>query len=804
MKNLFLLLLPFTSFSQELSYTNYDMKDGLAGSTVYSIVQDKDGFLWFGTETGVSRFDGTHFRNFTSADGLPDNEVLQLYADSKGRIWMAPFKKAVCYYYRGKIYNQENDPILAQLTVMENILHFAEDAAGNILIQQPGRLHIVKQEGAPLTIHTINEQPVVKSIAVTVNPAGNFIILSKDSLYEWKKDRFRAISPIPFKKQFPHPLWIDLFRDQLAYQYKGTAVVQHLVSHKQLVIPSPSAFLKNAFINDSLFYMSSQLGVELYNLNDTTQHTYYLRDKLVASVIQDREGSLWFATLGEGVFRLNSETVKNVQLTKGQNRLGIFSIAALRGKILAGGAMLTAYEMAVDDQGIHITREGSLQGQPHIGNVGMIKVLSNGDLIYGTNIGLCKLSPDYVEKQWQCHISVKGGVVVNENELVLAGSSNVVLFNTATFRITDTLWHDRASAVFFRNDTFFVGTPNGLYLLKKGASPQYWGVTIPPFRNRISAMHESEDGTLWIATSKDGVLGYKDGRITRHLTTQTGLTSNTARCLSSDSCYLWIGTDKGLNKVDIHQSNFPVKKYTTADGLASDVIHAVHVNGNRVYIGTTNGLTYFDESKIASYSRCDLRITGITVADEIYPADTLDFEIPAANNSIRVDFAGISYRSAGDIQYWYRLSGLDSSWRTTRETFLNYPTLPSGAYKLQVQAVNKFGIASALITVPFTVEKILWKKSWFQLSVAGIILLMLWLWTNYRIGQVRDEEAEKLVINKRINELEQLALKAQMNPHFIFNSLNSIQHYVMDKDIEGANKFISSFSKLIRQTLHFS
>src|ERR1700735_3223416 len=113
--------LPYLSRSQEYSYTHYDITEGLAGSTVYCITQDKDGFLWVGTETGVSRFDGTHFKNFTTADGLPDIEVLQIFGDSKGRVWMAPFRRSICYYYHGKIYNPGNDTLLSRIPFKGNI-----------------------------------------------------------------------------------------------------------------------------------------------------------------------------------------------------------------------------------------------------------------------------------------------------------------------------------------------------------------------------------------------------------------------------------------------------------------------------------------------------------------------------------------------------------------------------------------------------------------------------------------------------------------------------------------------------------
>ncbi len=137
------MLLPDRTVGQAYSYSHYDITDGLAGSMAYCITQDADGFIWVGTETGVSRFDGTRFRNFTTADGLSDIEVLQIFGDSKGRVWMAPFRKSVCYYYRGKIYNPGNDPMLRKITLNGNVEGFAENVRGNVLIQEPTGLHVI-------------------------------------------------------------------------------------------------------------------------------------------------------------------------------------------------------------------------------------------------------------------------------------------------------------------------------------------------------------------------------------------------------------------------------------------------------------------------------------------------------------------------------------------------------------------------------------------------------------------------------------------------------------------------------------
>src|SRR3954470_12966627 len=133
--------------AQEYSYTQYNIKEGLAGSTVYCSVQDKDGFMWFGTETGLSRFDGSHFKNFTTADGLTDNEILKIFCDSKGRLWLSLFEKDICYYYKGKIYNRYNDSVLSHLHLTDVAWQVCEDAHGDILITEGRKLDKIDSTG---------------------------------------------------------------------------------------------------------------------------------------------------------------------------------------------------------------------------------------------------------------------------------------------------------------------------------------------------------------------------------------------------------------------------------------------------------------------------------------------------------------------------------------------------------------------------------------------------------------------------------------------------------------------------------
>ncbi|WP_315824110.1 hypothetical protein [Paraflavitalea speifideaquila] len=175
---LLLLLLSFTGVAQEYSYARYEVKDGLAGSVVYHGVEDKEGFLWFATETGVSRFDGTHFKNFTLADGLPDNEIIKLFVDSKNRVWMMPFRNAICYYWKGKIYNQENDSLLKRIPVVNQILDIVEDRKGNLLFRDQKALYVVSPDQQVKVIRHFDGQTIGASKA-GLAASGNFSVLAE-------------------------------------------------------------------------------------------------------------------------------------------------------------------------------------------------------------------------------------------------------------------------------------------------------------------------------------------------------------------------------------------------------------------------------------------------------------------------------------------------------------------------------------------------------------------------------------------------------------------------------------------------
>jgi ligand-binding sensor domain-containing protein len=796
---LVLVFLPFVAAAQEYSYTQYDSHNGLAGSTVYCMTQDKDGFLWFGTETGLSRFDGTHFKNFFTDDGLPSNEIIQLFTDSRGRIWMAPFKNTVCYYYKGKIHTQENDSSIRGIHVNSFILRFAEDNDGNILMQETNRLHLLTVHGQIATYDSIRGMPKA-DFSIGSNAKGGFSVAANRHLFHFYNNRFTFIKII--KQPLAHYSYFKT-TDKVQLWRSGhlETSAEYLPTGKIIRFPYFHEHMTTSIIDDSNVVSCRDIGAFVYNIFKPDSVLHFLKNIPVTNVLKDFENNLWFATPGQGVYRLSSPFMLNLKIRKKGSLYNqqVLCLQKSNKHILAGGDMATIARLHIETGKLDKVNFHMLS----VGPVVAIGVLPGYEILFGTPNFINKISAQF---EWRTYLGAHNikAIAVTNKKVLLATGNNLVVFDPRRFVVTDTLWPHRTTTLFVEGDTVYIGALNGVYRMLDYKTIQYLGDSIPECRFRITAIQRDGNGILWMASYDRGMFGYKSGRIVARINKKNGLTSNICRTTFLNGNTLWVGTDKGLNKVNLAGKGYQVQKYTTSDGLNSDIINAVYAEGNKVFVGTSQGITFFDEKKLQNFSRCDLLFTDIVISGQSHQWDSAIMVIPHARNNIRFDFVGISYRSAGDIRYRYRLLGLDSNWNETRETFLSYPTLPSGDYELQLQAINKFDVHSQVITARFTIEPLLWEKTWFRILAGVVFLGMTGLLVWFIVYRIRKREQEKTSINKRIGDLEQLARKAQMNPHFVFNSLNSIQQYVMDSDLAGANKFISGFSRLIRQTLDFS
>jgi ligand-binding sensor domain-containing protein len=804
------------SFCQDINYTfhNYTLKDGLAGNNVYCATQDKEGFIWFGTETGLSRFDGSHFKNYTVADGLPDNEILNIFTDSKGRIWLVPFKKSLSYIYKRKIYNSANDSILKKIKILGNCYNITEDKDHRIIIHDTKAIHIVDENGKIKTINVESFGKDAQFVNIYRTASGNIYVLTRRSVFKLEQSSLVKIFTLSEKSIMPFFTTQQVVTD-------SSVLVQNSMPLATGNVPKIAEHLFNSAIVKfyegplilgiferiaNKFYTTSSTGVSIININNSQLNANITINKPVNRAFVDAENNTYLLSRNAGVYVKSNAEIQHKDFSNDNiNGLGVDYING-NNKILFIGAA-NNNPILVDKNNfnsiIYLARATkllnsflgrSLSPICYFNEVsGKENILANTDGVFYTDKNEWKIGID--------RISIKYLEEINENYL-LGTVDKLILANKSDFKIIDTLWNERTTAANFIDNNYYIGTINGLYKLNINKAFTYLGDSIPIFQRRISAIKKGPDGTIWVGTYDAGVVAFKNGKVLQVFNDSNGLTSNICRNLFINGNNLWVGTDKGLNKIDISKQPYKVLiNYTTTDGLASNMINAVYTDSNMVYVGTPEGLTFFDESKIVNDSKCDMRILGITVSGKEQQWDSSRIVLHHKDNNIRFDFVALSFKSAGDIIYSYRLVGLDEEWKTTRENYLVYPSLPSGNYSLEIYATNKFGIKSEIIKVDVEIEKLLFEKLWFRLLLLLLSLGLIYFYANGRINKIKNRAKEKEAINNKLNEMEQMALRAQMNPHFIFNCLNSIQDYVINSDVQGANKFITDFSRLIRSTL---
>lgn len=785
--------------AQDYSYAHYDVQNGLAGGNVYAVYQDPQKFLWFGTETGVSRFDGTHFKNYTTADGLPDNEILEIYGDDEGRVWFVPFKKTICYYFQGKIYNQQNDSILSKIQLRSNVLSVCTDKYKNTWILEEGGLFLITPKKQIHYYDRINNNQLNGSISVGLNKNRELILQWEDQLYTYENDRFLFLFMINYPAAYRGFKNIHISGDYIVWKTgKGTACAQSISTGEMHCFQYPYNTLRFSSPGNGTIAISSTNGVSVYNPAIKKEEYYFLKNISVSKVLIDHEGSWWFTTLGEGVYQLLSTEYKNYKPWKDGSNQEVFSLSKLGDKILMGtnfGKIL--YTSNFKNAGT-ISFPTSLTD--NYDRINCLAKLPSGKVIVGSDEHLAILNEHLQLEQIAPVQSAKNIYCVNEDSIFVATSNDTRLISLKNFKHYKKVWAERSTAVCLYKGTLFIGTLNGLYHLPAGKLPVYMGEYDTLFSRRISSMVISKDTTLWVGTYDGGIIGMKNGQVRDSFTTKEGLTSNICRNLIINNNVLWVGTDKGVSRIDLNIKPYRVTPFTINDGLLSNQVNAIYKDSNTVFVACQEGITYFDVTKVSNTSQCNLEITNIYQGAEELPLQN-KYEFRYDQNNFRIDFAGISFKSTGDITYQYKMNGLDTIMKTTRETTLEFLSLPPGIYELQLIAVNKFGVKSDLKKIAIIINPAFYQTQWFFilaiLASAVTTLLIVLLYNHYKKKKTEKEQSTI----KRITELEQMALRAQMNPHFIFNCLNSIQQFVYDKDIQSANRFISGFAKLVRQTL---
>ena len=306
------------------------------------------------------------------------------------------------------------------------------------------------------------------------------------------------------------------------------------------------------------------------------------------------------------------------------------------------------------------------------------------------------------------------------------------------------------------------------------------------------------DSSIWASTQGDGLLQIKNDTVINHFKKGNKLISDICNeIFLGEQNYLWLATNKGIQKLRLtDMSSDIVNKY---DGLPTDEITNIAVSNNIVYAGSSKGIVTFSaNSDNINTLPPPIHITNFS----IFEKDTTlyDFyDLKYNQNSIQIDFVGLGYKARGNILYKYRMLGIDTNWVTTDTRFARFPGMNNGDYEFQVLAINEDGIESEspeiikiCVTPPY------WKTLWFRAFVLLAIIGLVGGFFNFRDKTIRRRERMETDFKLQLNDLRAQALQTQMNPHFIFNSMNAIQHFLTKEDKENAMIYLARFAKLIR------
>lgn len=788
----------FNASAQEYNYIHYTTKDGLAGNTVYGVAQDNDGYMFFATENGLSRFDGNEWKTFTVKDGLPDNEVLTIFCDSKGRVWMGQYNKTLCYYSKGIIHNSTNDTLLKKIKLNAFISRMHEIENGDMVFSNPEMVFSITHD---YKFFKIIEKKITESLKfgtelLTIKclaDSGSEITYDQSNYFlykNYKLQRLTKMQIINLNKKLP----LYKFLRDTRYYFKSP-----IYKTKSLIINSYD------YQSKSQFYVNTLSGTWQINSSNMDSNKHFLAGIKTGHTLEDREGNYWFSTLGNGVYKTASDKMKTYTAPdKGKTaNKDLLSIGYYDNSIIGGASFGKLLNKKSDNFLIFDFQDKIKysQNSQDLNRATSSTQINNYTSIIGFDSYLLKLQNNQPSFNYDV-MPVKSVEKIDDNNVIVATGNHCYKIRVSDLKITDTIWNDRTTYAFSQNNQYYIGTLTGLYIVDAQKTPIYLGNLHPALQRRIVCIKATTDGTLYVATADAGVVVLKANKVVKFINDENGLRSNSCKTLHISNNFLWVGTINGITKIDLTEKN-KVVHYSTGDGLPSNIINAIYVDNtdSTVWVGSSDGLTSFKEKDLVSTSICNLVMQSITVSNNALAIDSNNYYLKYIDNNIRFQFVGISFRSGDDITYSYMLKGLDKNWHQTKERNLSYPTLESGDYTLLLYATNKFGVVSKTIQINFTIETAFWETLWFKGLIGLLVIAAIYFFLKRRFDKAKKVQAEKALVKQQLASMEQLALQAQMNPHFIFNCLNSIQQFTMHDDKEKANKYLTDFAILVRTTL---
>jgi sensor histidine kinase YesM len=811
-----LLISSFSVNSQTTYLQHFSTKNGLPSNNCYYTLQDSKGYIWVSTDAGVSRFDGKVFENFSIDDGLPDNQILQLKQDKSGKIWFLALNGQLSYFFNGKIYNESNDKLLKLLKFNAVIVSFFEDSKGRIWFGTNKNILVMWDGKTVMKYFSANLQHPYTGTFIHEDPSGNIWAISNTSKRVFKNNT--SVITTQGKLPLSYKTILNLQKKKLGYLDKNGLNIKN-GDHEYLLLKIDSALLNNdpgyfyLDKNEDMWFCNSK-GV--YHMEPSGKNTTYLDNIPTSQVIKDTNGNMWFTT-NSGIYMLpqKEERLYLFNKSNGLNSDVVKSVERDDKKRLWLG---------MDEGNINIldlsTYKVNKIQVPDKRRYNTIKQLYHDSLqqtmYFSSDYGLGTINDiynkqkiDYLRETNNQMFVIKSFSIGKNHNLALALSSGVYIlpsgpdqfeFRSKDFKPGLGFFSNRAYRVFYdKEENLWFSNINGLSKLSNGKLTNYFANHLL-LTKRINDIQELTDGTIVLATDGYGIAFFKNNKVIKVITHKDGLADNICKRLLVKDNYLWIVTNNGINRIALNDKTLAVESFEYTNALLADDVNSLYVDNRYIYFATNNGLVYFSYHKANSVNEAPkVLISSITNNKTKLGLDYATYTLSPSNNNIAFTYSAIDFRNKS-ITYRYRLK-TDANWTETRSRRLEFSSLEPGDYTFEINAKSNSNNWGTQARVNFSLKRYFWQTGWF---LAGIFIFAGLGF--YKVAVIitriqKNKEQQQLLLKNKILTLEQRALQAMMNPHFVFNVMNSIQHYINTKDTNSANKILTGFAKLIRKNL---
>ncbi len=760
-----------------ISFTNFATKEGLLNHFVTSISEDNQGNLWIGTISGVNKYDSKTFTGYTTKNGLINNAITTSLKDSKGNIWFGT-EKGISKLTEGTFINfSTKDGLVGNF-----IKCLFQDREGKIWIGTTDGISIFN--GKTFTPVTTANGLLSNSItSITQDKENNFWIGTSNGICKISSNN----------------IFTSYTTEQGLVDNNVTAV---LCDYKNIV------------------WVGTGKGLMKFVDGKFTRYSIK-RDQnsnLVSFLYEDFEHNLWIGTYS-GLFKYRGNPFTSYGIHDGLTSNFIFGITRDSKNNLWVGSQGGGLYLYEDGYFSQYNNENGLDANA----VNMIYEYSPGTLWLGTDKGLTIYDGKKFTRQ-QNDTSSAWKEVINaiykdsKNNIWLGSKGKIFKYDGVKFTYYPLIGlSDKCDVWTFVEDkkgTIWAGSYlGGLFKLD--------GNTFHECSKQLGLKNDTyltslidTEGNLYFG-ALDGLWMINPNSLDKQPTNfseKDGMSSDLVYSLTFGSSQneIWVGTNQGINKLDIadYKKNgikniIPFGKQEGFSGVECNSNGTFVDKDGAIWFGTVYGVIKYDPNEYIPNpyeSRISISKYRLFYKDTVF---TNNMHLNYDDNSITFNFSGICLTNPSKVKYSHILEEFESNWSPpSKDRFTTYSNLPPGTYTFKVISSNNEGVWNKIpATFTFTIDRPFWKTWAFIILSSSFFILALIFSIRFRIRRIKNREKRKTELNKKIANIESQALRAQMNPHFIFNTLSSIQHYISNNDTDAALKYLSKFAKLMRKIM---